>query len=187
MTAPATDRMIEKRRRILDAARFLMLRNGLRATTMEAIAREAHIAKPTLYTQFPDKEAVYAALMDDLVASICGAFEGGISGTAPVAERVGDALAGKFGAVAALLGDSPHGEELYNEHGRVATRFAALDRQFEETVAHELTSAGASDGVGLARLVIAAAYGIGRKLRGEAAVRDAIRLMCRRVIGAELG
>ena len=60
----------ERRARIVDAARHLILRQGLRATTMEAIAREARIAKPTLYGYFPDKEAVFAAIIQALVDDI---------------------------------------------------------------------------------------------------------------------
>ncbi len=47
-----------KRDAIITAAGNLMLKHGLRGTSMEAIAREARIAKPTLYAYFPDKEAV---------------------------------------------------------------------------------------------------------------------------------
>ena len=39
-----------------------MLRDGLRGTTMEAIARQAGIAKATLYAQYPDKEAVFVGI-----------------------------------------------------------------------------------------------------------------------------
>ena len=59
-----------RRARILAAARHLILLNGLRATTMEAIAREARVAKPTLYGYFPDKEAVFGAIIEDLAVTI---------------------------------------------------------------------------------------------------------------------
>ena len=52
-----------KREAILAAARTLFLKHGLRGTSMEAIAREAGIAKPTLYAYFPDKAAIFSALL----------------------------------------------------------------------------------------------------------------------------
>ena len=48
---------------ILDAAQALVLKHGLRGTSMEAIARQAGVAKPTLYASYPDKPAVFAALL----------------------------------------------------------------------------------------------------------------------------
>ena len=63
-----SDRHLEKRERILAAARELFLRQGLRATSMEAIARGAGMAKPTLYAEFADKDAVFLAILEQLVA-----------------------------------------------------------------------------------------------------------------------
>ena len=62
-----TERAQEKRRRMLEAARLVVLRDGLRGATMEAIAREAGIAKATLYAQFSDKDAVVGALVETML------------------------------------------------------------------------------------------------------------------------
>ena len=60
MTETTADpRANEKRRRIIEAAWRLALKQGLRAATMEALAREAGVAKGTLYAHFPDKDAVF--------------------------------------------------------------------------------------------------------------------------------
>ena len=69
----------ERRNRIVDAARHLILKNGLKGTTMEAIAREARIAKPTLYAYFPDKESVFGAIVAALTAELSTAFHAAIS------------------------------------------------------------------------------------------------------------
>ena len=58
-----------KREAILEAAQGLFLTHGLRGTAMEAIARDAGIAKPTLYAYFPDKGAIFAALLGQLIAT----------------------------------------------------------------------------------------------------------------------
>ena len=93
----------ERRARIVDAARHLILRQGLRATTMEAIAREARIAKPTLYGYFADKEAVFATIIQALVDDIRAAVDSALSGEGDVVARIGGALAAKYKVVAKLL------------------------------------------------------------------------------------
>ena len=85
----STERHREKRERILAAARELFLRQGLRATTMEAIARGAGMAKPTLYAEFADKDAVFLAILEQLVADKQARFDTAMSGSEPLAERIG--------------------------------------------------------------------------------------------------
>jgi AcrR family transcriptional regulator len=182
----ADNRTAEKRRRILEAAWRLVLRQGLRATTMEALAREAGIAKATLYAQFPDKDAVIAAVIDDMLGDLERVFEAGLGGAGGVAGRIGAALAGKYGLILRALEGSPHAEEIFNEHYRFAARFTALDARVEAEIADELAQSGAKDASALACIVIAAAYGIARKLAGPKEIDSAIRLMCRRLIEPEL-
>jgi AcrR family transcriptional regulator len=179
-------RSTEKRRRILQAAWQLVLRHGLRGTTMEALAREAGIAKATLYAQFADKDAVIAGAIDDMLIKLRAAYDKGMTDKGSVAERIGVALAAKFGIILRALEGSPHAEELLNEHYRFAERFHALDAHMESEIAAELARAGAADGVTLARIVIGAAQGIARELSGAAEVDKAIRLMCRRMIEPEV-
>ena len=95
MNLPMPDRVAEKRQRMLVAARDLFLRNGLRGTTMEAIARAAHVAKPTLYAQFADKDAVFNALVETMAGEIHRAIDGGLASEGPAAVRIGRALADK--------------------------------------------------------------------------------------------
>lgn len=177
------DRVTPKQRRIIDAARFLVLRQGLRATTMEAIAREARMAKPTLYDQYTDKDAVFSAVVEDIAETICGTFDKEIEGEANVAERVGNALCVKFCAIAKLLGDSPHAEEFFGTQHRTSERFEMLDKQTETAVSNAFKQEGLQNARALARLVIASAYGIGRKFNSEADIRKGIMLMCQNFIG----
>ena len=142
MAEMGLDRAAEKRRRILDAARLLFVREGLRGTTLEAIARAAGIAKPTLYGYFSDKDAVFTALLDELTDTLTAAFEAGMAGSGTPAQRIGAALAGKYGAIAAVIEASPFAEELYSTHSRVSLRFRALDMQMNETILAVLREAG---------------------------------------------
>jgi AcrR family transcriptional regulator len=53
------DRRRERsREEILEAARIVLLRNGVAATTLEAVAQEAGLSKTGLYYYFPSKDAL---------------------------------------------------------------------------------------------------------------------------------
>lgn len=177
----------ERRARIVEAARYLILRQGLRCTTMEAIAREADVAKPTLYGYFPDKTAVFAAIVQALCDDILAAFGNALAGDGPAVMRIGAALTAKHKVVGKLLEGSPHADELYSEHERsTAAQFAAVEQEIEAAITATLQAAGAARPRQLAQILLAAAYGIGRKATSPAEVGPAIRLMVERIVGPEL-
>jgi AcrR family transcriptional regulator len=177
----------DKRRRIQEAAWQLVLRHGLRGMTMEALAREAGIAKATLYAQFSDKDAVIASVIDDMLVDLRAAFDAGMAGAGTIADKIGAALAGKYGLIFRALEGSPHAQEIFNEHHRYAARFAALDERIEADITAALAKAGAVDAPHLARIILGAVSGIAQKMSGAATIDSAIRLMCRRMIGPEVG
>ena len=183
MTETTADpRANEKRRRIVEAAWRLALKQGLRGTTMEALAREAGVAKGTLYAHFSDKDAVFDGVVADLLVELAGAFDAGMGSDGAVAERIGAALAGKYGVVMRAIDGSPHAGEILDAHHRFAPRVAAFERRVESEVAAALARAGVADSAALARLVIGAAGGVARALPGAEATEGAIRLVCRRLI-----
>jgi AcrR family transcriptional regulator len=53
-----------RRQRLLDAARETFLRDGYHGATMERVAEDAGVSKQTLYNYFPDKDALFIALME---------------------------------------------------------------------------------------------------------------------------
>ena len=55
---------LETRRRILDAAETLFVRDGFAATTMAAIAAHADVAVQTVYAVFSTKRAILTELID---------------------------------------------------------------------------------------------------------------------------
>ena len=178
----------ERRARIVDAARHLILRQGLRATTMEAIAREAKIAKPTLYGYFPDKEAVFAAIIQALVSDIRAAVGAALNGEGDVVLRIGAALAAKYKVVAKLLEGSPHADELYSEHGRsVKAQFAAVEQEVEAAITGALQQAGVARPRPLTQLLLASAYGIGSKSARPAEKGPAVRFVGERRGQPEVG
>ena len=85
-----TDRRIEKgkatRGRLLDAGRLLFGERGYEATSIDAILREAGVAKGALYHHFEDKQQLFDAVLDRTLAEIAGRI-------AEVARAGEDALA----------------------------------------------------------------------------------------------
>ncbi len=51
------------REEILTAARCVLLRNGIAATTLDAVAREVGVSKTALYYYFPSKDALFFELV----------------------------------------------------------------------------------------------------------------------------
>lgn len=153
---------------------------------MEAIAREAGVAKPTLYAYFPEKDAVFQAIVDELVADALAGFDAGLTGEGDVVQRVGAALAAKYRTIARLLQGSPHADELYGEHERsAAPQFRAVEQRVESAVIAELRTAGIERARPLTQLLLAGAYGIGRKATNAAEIGPAIRLLTERLLRPE--
>lgn len=172
---------------MLAAAGFLFVRHGLKGTSMEAIAAEAGIAKATLYGYFADKDAVFAGLLDAVVAKLEQAFNAGLAGEGSVIDRVGMALAAKHKAVVKLLEGSSHAEELYGAQSRLAgPTFAALEARIEGAILRELDMAGVQRARPLAQILIASADGIGRRAQASAEIGPAIRLLTERLLGPEV-
>lgn len=176
-----------KREAILRAAQYLLLKHGLRGTSMEAIARQAQIAKPTLYAYFPDKTAIFQTLVDAVIAEWRDNFVAALGGDGDIVQRVGAALTAKNKGAMRLINASPHAAELYDAHDRGS---AEQFRSFEAEVAAALEAALGEAGVVRARLVtqllLAASFGIGHKATNPAELGPALRLLAERLVRPEL-
>jgi AcrR family transcriptional regulator len=62
--------------RILGAARRVFLDRGLAGASIDEIASIARAGKPTIYARFPNKEALFTAVMLSNVAATAARFEG---------------------------------------------------------------------------------------------------------------
>lgn len=58
------------RRAVLDAALYLFSHQGYRATTMREIADRADVSTGNVYHHFPDKDAIFRALIDEYLCII---------------------------------------------------------------------------------------------------------------------
>lgn len=176
-----------RREAILSAAQELFLKHGLRGTSMEAIARAAGVAKPTLYAYFPDKPAVFVSLAERLIATWRSGFLDALGGEGDLVQRVSAALTLKHKAAMRLLATSPHASELYGEHDRLAgPQFLALDAELGAALERVLADAGVVRARLVAQLLLAAAAGIGHKAQSPAELGPALRLLSERLIRPEL-
>jgi len=61
--------------RILDAARRVFLERGLAGASVDEISRLARAGKPTIYARFPNKEALFTAVVMQSIAANIARFE----------------------------------------------------------------------------------------------------------------
>ena len=175
----------EKRAEILWAARQLALRHGLAGVTMEAIAKEARVAKPTLYKYYGDKSAVFSALVTDLLVELHGKFSAALNGEGTTSERIAAALVAKYAAVTEFMAGSPHADELYNEHDLLtAPQVTVAEAEADAAVVRVLREGGVKDAEAVAKVLIGGTYGIFRKARAGADIGPTVRMLVERVVGA---
>jgi AcrR family transcriptional regulator len=176
-----------KRTLILTAADGLLMKHGLRGTSMEAIAKAAGIAKPTLYAYFPDKQAVFKLLADQLIAGRQQDFLVALRGEGDIIHRVGAALIAKHKATMLMSSGSPHAAELYSERDPVAgAQFRNLESELASALEGELSFAGVERARLLTQLLLAASDGVGHKATSPAELGPALRLLCERLIRPDL-
>ncbi|MDR2613787.1 MAG: TetR/AcrR family transcriptional regulator [Candidatus Accumulibacter sp.] len=65
----------EKDQAILQAAASVFLTHGFSATTTDMIQREAGVSKATMYARFPNKEALFMAVVERECATMFEAFQ----------------------------------------------------------------------------------------------------------------
>lgn len=132
----------KKRQSILDAAVSQFSQYGYRKTSMEDIAREAGISRPSLYSYFENKEEIFRslsqALNEQALENARNALEQG-RGNLSIGRRVEAALLAFNVSLFRRLDESPHGAELLDESNRlcgdVATTFYA---SFQALLAREI-------------------------------------------------
>ena len=177
------ERNTERREKMVDAGQALFLRDGLRGATMEGIAREAGVAKATLYSYFPDKEAVFAAVVNRMIAELGAIVDRELDAPGEAWMRVAAALSAKHRFVYAQLEHSPHAHELY-EAGSPCNlpELAAFDRWCEGRIAETLREAGHGDAERLTILLGACADGIARKAESEGQIGPAVRQVAQKLL-----
>jgi len=164
-----------RRAKIVDAARGVFVARGFRATTMEGIAEAVGMSKVTVYGYFSDKEALFAAVAEQLAADLRHAFLDALEGSGTLADRVASALIAKHDMVHETVRRSPFAAELFSARNRVVgTLFADLDAGLEAALAGAVGSSGRADPEAVARQLFGAAQGIANKSRDWRTTADDI-------------
>lgn len=134
MTAGKGD---DKRQRIVQAATRLFSQYGFKRTSVDVLASEAGVAKPTVYAYFDDKDAIFRAVVeavcDELLRATVEASRAG-----PAEERLARMLSAKFTRYWELVHASPHAQELVDSQGKLG---ASIVQQFDRAYLKLLVAA----------------------------------------------
>ncbi len=141
--APRTARGAKTMRKILDAALAEFGDKGFSDSSIVSITGRAEVALGTFYTYFDSKEALFAALVEDMSAKVR-------EGVAPALSEGLDAMDAERRALASYLGFAAQNKEVYRIIDE--SEFVAPDayRRHYETVAARIAErlrAGADKGV----------------------------------------
>jgi AcrR family transcriptional regulator len=104
------------REEILQAARQVLLRNGIARTTLDAVAKEVGVSKTALYYYFPSKDALFFELVFGNLQFQAQAVHDAVEKTATGADALGAIVRESVKAFAARLDDF----RLAYLHGQVA-------------------------------------------------------------------
>ena len=137
--------------RILGAARRVFLERGLAGASIDEIAGIARAGKPTIYARFPNKEALFAAVVLNNVAATGTRFEGHV----PTGSTLDERLAGLGAAIVywVLAGDTVAVMRMGISEARRLPDLAinihlTARRRGEEIVGKLLAEAAQSDALG---------------------------------------
>ena len=116
-------------KRVIRSAEELFKKVGFRAVTMELVAREANVAKATLYSYFKNKDELYMAVCARMARILRGSVEQALmKPDASLDERLAEAIVAKHRPVFTLVRGSPHAAELFSyTHSMAGEIFANLD------------------------------------------------------------
>ena len=130
---------------ILDAALRVFGQYGYRRTSMDDIAREADIAKGTIYLSFTSKEEVFQALSQRLSQRMLAGAEAARHRPGTTVDKLAAMHAAWFGTYADTISRSPHAAELLDAKHRLSADLVSdAGSQYKRLVRDVLTEAVAA-------------------------------------------
>jgi len=182
----------------LRAATALFSRYGFRKTSIDLIAAEAGVAKPTVYAHFADKDALFVAVCERLMAGIVTAATAAAERERDVVDRLAAMLAAKFTTVFELVESSPHARELLDSSNELANEvIQAADERYERVLVAAIraaTEAGELDLRGVVRspkafaaMLMQAGHGAGHHADTAEQHRGNLRELVRVLVHAARG
>ncbi|HEX2571713.1 MAG TPA: TetR/AcrR family transcriptional regulator [Polyangia bacterium] len=183
-----------KREQILQAATTLFSRYGYRHTSIELLAQEAGVAKPTLYAHFTDKDDIFRAVCRHVLEGILTRAAEALSRKGNLQERLSAALGAKFVALFELVHRSPHATELLDSQSRLcADIVTSYDRRYRQQLEQALEAALPRTWTGpslkgVVDLLLCAGHGAGYKVETAEAYQRNLRQLVRLLLtGLNLG
>ncbi len=179
-----------RRAEILDAALQVFGQYGYRRTSMDDVAREADIAKGTIYLSFTSKEEVFQALSERLSQRMLAGAEAASRRPGTTADKLAAMHAAWFGTYADTISRSPHAAELLDAKHRLSADLVAdAASRYKRLVRDVLTDAAVAGELDLepagltadtaAELLIASARGLESSAASPAAYRRYLNALVR--------
>jgi AcrR family transcriptional regulator len=137
MSSSAQDTLVDENaryKRVIRTAEELFKKVGFRAVTMELVAREANVAKATLYSYFKNKDELYVEVCARMARILRDSVEQALmKPDTALDERLADAVVAKHRPVFTLVRASPHAAELLTyTHSMAGEIFANLDLEMQD-------------------------------------------------------
>lgn len=150
--APVADEATSRIDQIADAALRLFARYGYKRSAMDDIAREAGLAKATLYLHFKGKDEVFRAMLALLGKRVEARCREVLAMEAPFAARLSALLHAHYGLAYASFGTGEHLPELKAVMASIAgPELQAFEQRFIGFAKRLLTEADAGGEITLAR------------------------------------
>ncbi|MDX2010853.1 MAG: TetR/AcrR family transcriptional regulator [Myxococcaceae bacterium] len=173
-------------RGLLDAGLKLFLRHGLRKTSMEAIAAEAQVAKATAYARYPNKTAVFAAVVEDVLTRLVDDAMAAAAAEQGPAAAIERSMETKFGRLYDLVHTSEAGAELLAASNELTAEIVArAHARYVTHLAKLLVASGLPDrrvAPALAEVLDSAAEGVIARAPDRAEAERRIRLLVDRFV-----
>lgn len=85
-----------RRKEMLAAARVIFARKGYAAATLDDVAELAEFGKGTLYNYFPNKEALFSSVLEDIFQGFSLIFDAVLGSDLPFEEKIRQLLEGSL-------------------------------------------------------------------------------------------
>jgi AcrR family transcriptional regulator len=146
-----------KRDRILAAAQECFLLYGFKRTAMDDIARAADISRAALYLLFPNKEAIFRTLSEQIHDAALARVKAALQTEGSIEERLIPAFEGKYLAIMELVQSGAHGSELIEvNHGLGADIVQQALHSFESLITEAIREAAGRGEITLERVGLSA-------------------------------
>jgi AcrR family transcriptional regulator len=149
----APDEVRTRIEQIADAALRRFARYGFKRSSMDDIAREAGLAKATIYLHFKGKDDVFRAMIERFAAQIAARCEAVMAQPLPFPDKLAALMLAQFGSGYAAFGDGEHLLELKAVMASIALReIQAFEGIFTANATALLTKAAGAGEIALGSL-----------------------------------